>query len=417
MPVNNSPNMNMPIPAVGEEPGPDYAIDVNNSLTIVDGHTHSPGSGVQITPSGINISSDLTFSSNNALSLRTAKFTPQSAPLALAGDIGCIYVSGVDLYFNDVNGNQIAITNAGSVAGTSGSIANLVAPASATYVAIGTTFVWQSNVNTPANMDGASYLLRNLAANSKALTLSPPAAMGADYTITLPSLPAANNTFLTISTSGNIASAVTVDNVTLEIATNLIQIKDSGVSTAKIANSAVTTAKIADANVTNAKMATNSVGTTNLIDGSVTKAKQSALGQVASSSSGAFTTSSAGFVNITNLSCTITTTGRPVFILLKSDGTGNNSFIGPAATANTQNAIARFKLLRDGTEVYRTQVQGTTTEPGGAGGQIGIPPGALFHLDGGVGGAGTYTYVLQTQIGGSATTSHCEFCQLTVWEA
>ena len=37
MSFTNSPNMNLPIPTVGGEPGPNYATDVNSSLTLVDG--------------------------------------------------------------------------------------------------------------------------------------------------------------------------------------------------------------------------------------------------------------------------------------------------------------------------------------------------------------------------------------------
>lgn len=204
---NISANMSMPIPGVGVTVGPQYASDVNASLTIVDTHNHSPGSGVQITPAGLNISSDLSFLSNNAIDIKSARFVPQTIPLAGIADIACIYFSGVDLFVNDALGNQIQITQSGGIAGTPGSIANLVAPASAQYVSGSSTFIWQSNTNTPANMDFASAILRNLVANSKGLTLQPPNAMGADYALTLPSLPIAT-AFLTIDAAGAITGSV-----------------------------------------------------------------------------------------------------------------------------------------------------------------------------------------------------------------
>ena len=54
--------------------------------------------------------------------------------------------------------------------------------------------------------------------------------------------------------SGSVTLDVNVDNSTLEINSDIVRIKDSGVSTAKIADSNVTTVKIADANVTFAKI-------------------------------------------------------------------------------------------------------------------------------------------------------------------
>src|SRR6185437_5151905 len=105
-----SPNMNLVIPTVGVDPGPDWASNINSSLTILDGHDHSSGKGVQITPSGINISSDLTMVQNNLTNVRSIRLFPQTSPLALPTDVGALYESGVDLYYNDANGNQIQIT-------------------------------------------------------------------------------------------------------------------------------------------------------------------------------------------------------------------------------------------------------------------------------------------------------------------
>lgn len=201
-----TPNMSLVVPTVGAEPGPQWAADINNSLTIIDQHSHVPGSGVPITPSALNINSDLTMIGNNLTNIRSARFTPQASPLALGSDVGCAYVSGVDLYFNDVSGNQIRITQSGGVAGTPGSIANLTSPASATYVASNSTFVWQSAANTPAIMDASSLIIRNLTLGSFGLTLEAPAAMGSDFTITLPSLPSAASV-LTIDNSGLMAAA------------------------------------------------------------------------------------------------------------------------------------------------------------------------------------------------------------------
>ena len=80
-----------------------------------------------------------------------------------------------------------------------------------------------------------------------------------------------------------IANIISADNVTLQLASNVMSIKNGGVSTAKLADDSVTSAKIAaDAvgsseiaagAVGNAELADNAVTTTKIGDGAVTGAK------------------------------------------------------------------------------------------------------------------------------------------------
>jgi microcystin-dependent protein len=213
--------MTLPIPVVGVDPGPDYALNLDACLGIIDSHNHSNGSGVQITPAGMNINADLSFGGNNATHLRSVKFSPQSSLLSLASDIGVLYESGVDLYYNDALGNQIRITASGGVNGSPGSITGLVSPASVTYVSGNQTLVFQSAANTPANLDAGFIILRNNSVLSKALSLYPPTAMGANYSLTLPSLPSVTN-IMTLDASGNMAAALNVDPTYLQIVSNQI---------------------------------------------------------------------------------------------------------------------------------------------------------------------------------------------------
>lgn len=199
-----SPNMNLIIPTPGVDPGPDYATNQNNDLTIIDQHNHSSGSGVQINPAGLNINADLPYNINNLILVRSVRFSPQGSPLALASDIGCLYESGVDLYYNDGSGNQIRITQSGSVAGSSGTITGLPSGTASASFGAG-TFVFQSATNTAANIDGGSFIFRNNTVSSKGLTLSPPNAMAANYSLVLPSIPGAN-AFVTLDTSGNLST-------------------------------------------------------------------------------------------------------------------------------------------------------------------------------------------------------------------
>lgn len=74
-------------------------------------------------------------------------------------------------------------------------------------------------------------------------------------------------------TSGAVTLDVNVDNATLEVNTDIVRIKDLGVTTAKINDLAVTTGKIADSNVTTAKIADANVTTIKIADSNVTFAK------------------------------------------------------------------------------------------------------------------------------------------------
>lgn len=277
--------MGLPIPVVGIAPGPEYATDVNASLTLVDQHNHSAGYGVQITPNGLNINIDLPINSNNLTLIRTLRFFPQITTPSNPTDLGVLYETGVDLYFIDGAGNNVRITQSGGIAGSPGSISNLVSPASASYVLATSTFVWESDVNTPANLDAASILLRNLVANSNALTLSPPSAMGSNYTLVLPSLPPQQN-IMTLDAAGNMSAQWNVDNTTVQVVSNLIGVKPA------------------------------SIGFTQL----------SAPGQGTSSSTGTVNITSTSFVEITAVN--ITTTGGPVLLVIGSDAQGNQCSAG-----------------------------------------------------------------------------------------
>lgn len=270
----SSPNMNLPVPVVGQEPGPQYATDINSCMSVIDAHNHSAGNGVPINPNGMNINIDLPMNSNNLTTARSVRFAPQGAPIAGVADLGCIYESGVDLWYNDGSGNQVRITASGGLAGTPGSIANLTPPASATYVAGDETFVWQSAANTAANLDAGSLILRNITSGSFGLTLSPPT-LGSNYTIVLPTLPG-STALLDIDSAGNMGTVTIGSGLTF-----------SG-----------GTLSIAPGSVTRAELTPRGIG--------------SALGNVAISPG--FSGAVAGVGPIATLTTTISTNGGPVCI-------------------------------------------------------------------------------------------------------
>lgn len=207
MPSTITPNMGLIVPTVGQEPGPNWASDLNADLGTLDQHNHSSGQGVQITPAGLNINTDLPMNSNNITQINTTRYQALGSPLSgISPNLGCMYVASNELYYNDEAGNTVKITNNGSVNAGAGSISGLPSgTASASYVGVSGTFVWESATNTAANMDFASAIFRDQTLSSNGVTVSPPNSIPSDYAITWPPQNTTGSTvLLTYDTSGNI---------------------------------------------------------------------------------------------------------------------------------------------------------------------------------------------------------------------
>ncbi len=369
-----SPNMLLPVPDVGATAGPQYATDINGCMTVIDQHNHAAGSGVPIGADGINLNTSLPFNNNFATNIAGLTLTAQSST-PVNGTL--FQASNGTLHYRDfTTGNNIAITTTSGVAGSPGSIANLTSPANAEYVSGTSTFVWQSDTGTSpatsANMDCGAILMRNLSPNStNAITLQPPT-LSTDYDLTLPPDPSSNggSRIMALSSAGLMTGTYLQDLVTFgQVTTDTLGVLDLGISTAKIATSAVTTAKIAD--------------------GAVTQAKRAALGQQLSSSCGNFTTlHPSTFADITNLTVTITTTGRPVMVQVVHDGSGST------AQYSTTSGNALVSVVRDSTTISIQQV----TANAGVG--TAVPTSSINMIDTGA-TAASHVYKLQYLTTGS----------------
>lgn len=355
-----SPNMNLPVPGVGNESGPAYAQDVNNCMSILDAHNHSIGSGVQITPSGLNINSDLTFMDNNATNLRSVRLYNQGGVLSGVSDLSCVYNNGGNLYFNDGSGNQIAITASGGIAGSPGSIANLVAPASATYTAGSKLFTWSSGSVKAAAMDNGAVTIRETNVTSaRGITIASPTSLSSNYQLTLPTALPGSTQYLSCSSSGALGT-VTADSI-------------AAAMTSTGANAILVTS-------------TANINT--------------------SSTCSSFTTSSLTPVDITNLSATLTTTGHPVELFLMSATSSSSATTGfIEVTANSQ-ASASVCFLEGSTIVCTNSIatKATATPNFNL-----IPPSSFRFIY--TPSAGTYTWKAQAFI--AATSSGGETIVVT----
>jgi hypothetical protein len=364
-----SPNMFLYLPTIGVFSGITWEMDVNANSNIIDGHNHSVGSGVQINPNGININTDLAFNDNNAITLRSTRFSIQPSPISLPADLGCLYVSGFDLYFNDENGNQIQITKGGNVNATSSGISDGTATASF----VGNTLVVDAASNTPANIQGASILLGNTGVSgSFYVTLSPPSALASSYSLTLPALPPQTNV-MTLTPAGTMSS-ISYDQV--------------GIDMTFVGANAI------------AETVTRATGSST----------EGLLGVPQSASSGNFILNTGStFVAVTNLSVTLTTSGRPVQVMLMPDGIGTAE-VGCATTSPGTAILAFIRINRDAGGALYSNEMGFEGASGNL--QYYVPAASVAAVD--IVTAGTHTYIIE--INGGSSLAICSNCVLVAYE-
>lgn len=202
MPI--SPNMGLNIPVVSTTTGPQYAQDVNSSLSKLDAHNHTSGQGVQVPSAGININANLPMNNHGLLNASIINLASQALPPAS----GTVYRNNDDLYYVDGTGANVRITQGGAVA-VSGAVGFSGLPfgtASASYNNLTQTFIFQSATNTSANVDCGSVILREVVSSANGVTLASPLALAGNYTMYMPpSLPAVNS-YLQLSPAGAVTN-------------------------------------------------------------------------------------------------------------------------------------------------------------------------------------------------------------------
>lgn len=364
--ITLTPNMNLPNPNPGIDPGPDYANNLYASLVLVDQHNHSPGYGIAIQPNGLNISSDLTFNSNNAINLRSLRLSVNNSNLSNPSDINCVYDFNGNLWFNDGNANQVQITNNGSLSASTSFIRNGLNQVS--FSANNLFILSNYTNNTPANVFSGSIGIGNTTPSPNFATLQAPNSLAANYSLTLPTALPGATSLVKSDSSGNLGYS-TPDNSTIAFSgSNLI-----------------------------------------VPNGGITRTQQAAVGQQISASCGIFSTSSGGNNPVTNLSVTLTTSGRPVFIALQPDGSGtaNGSYISIVGSGSPSQ-YGTIVVTRNGTPISESlAIQQTDTR-----GNYPLP--GFLYLD--TPTAGTYTYVVTMGISSGPVTVSMFYAVMVAYE-
>lgn len=377
MSFTTDPNMGFPVPQVSGEPGPQYASDVNQALSIIGAHNHLPGFGVPVPSQALLINSDLSFGTNNAINMRSVRFVSTTATSGT--DIGCIYVKGVDLYFNDLNANVVRITAQGGLS-TTGLSAGLVSS---------TAFI-SANATGPVATTG---LLRAVNNSDKIDWRN--AANNGDDQIYFDT----TDTFQIIGAGGLQTTPVKIIDPIGGKVISLVAPQSTSAYTAILPINPPLAAS------SSFPLVMSSSGS--ILAQPITRQGLPAVNQQISNSSGNYSTTSGSYTPVTNMSVTITTTGRPVLIFLQPDGTTNVG--GISASANSF-AETSFKLFRGATLVALFNYQLNVSS------SLFLCPSQIFALD--TPSAGTYTYSLQVQVAGTGGTPNAAvfYCVMVAYE-
>lgn len=140
-----------------------------------------------------------------------------------------------------------------------------------------------------------------------------------------------------------------------------------------------------------------------------------AVGQQVSGASGNFSSTAAGATDITNATVTITTTGRPVALVLQCAGDTYTAriYVGVNGGATPTVVQGTFRMVRSGTAAGTYEwILGAS---GSASVSLGIevPPGVIQYID--FPAAGTYTYKLQVLCAANTIVA-VEDCKLVAFE-
>ena len=241
-----TPNMSLTQSDVGSTPGPTWASNVESNWTAVDDHNHASGSGVQITPAGININADVEFNENQPKELKGVVLSNTTA----SSDNSAVYQSGGDLYWRNAGGVAVQGTSGGTVKTTGGSIDGMSGTDAEAAYGSG-IFTWQfDSTKTPfagAKMSHADINLYKYDASSGSNAYVQMKYTGTSEGSNILTVPDETATLLTTSTSyagaisiANTTGTITIDaegDLVLDTNSGIIYIKDGGTAIGAIKNS------------------------------------------------------------------------------------------------------------------------------------------------------------------------------------
>jgi hypothetical protein len=248
-----TPFMDLELPTVNEQTGPEYAENINTALEAVDEHDHTSAKGKQVPTAGINIDADLDFNEFDILDVRAVQHADQDIILGTSVTDAIYGVSG-DLYWNNGTGVAVQITsgaglNFASLGTIGGDYGQPLVTAAVVYSDVTKVFSFTQASGVPAKMFFSDMSLAFPGSGSQSITFKATNSVVA-YNLTFPDGVPSAQAIISMGTSG-ILTNPTIDATNFEIATNNFRLKDAGIATAKLQANAVTAAKIFAPSITN----------------------------------------------------------------------------------------------------------------------------------------------------------------------
>lgn len=213
-----TPNMGLTSPDIGGDPGT-WGTLINANNVIVDDHNHAAGNGVLVPAAGLDIDDDLDFQSHLIENITGAIFTTSASP---GNHSVWVKTSTGDLYYTNGSGAQVQVTsgstiNVSVVGGITGDYASV--SASFYYDDSGKTYRALQAAPLPNNWASLSVGDIDIYPKTSGAThytrLSAHAALGANYTLTLPDVLPANDSLVVTSDAGEMTFSrdITIDTI------------------------------------------------------------------------------------------------------------------------------------------------------------------------------------------------------------
>ena len=197
-------NMGLVLPDPSVTLGPDWAVQLNAALALLDTHDHSTGKGVKVTPAGFNFTADLPCAGFKLTDCGVVGLRSLVANLTTAGSL---HIKNGDLYHVSSNGTAVQITsgtglNLSSTGTIGGDFGSVGVTASATYTDSLKTFSWLQASGISAKMFMGDILLTYPGAGENSVTLKAQTGSAA-YPFSFPLAQAtANDQVMAVSTAG-----------------------------------------------------------------------------------------------------------------------------------------------------------------------------------------------------------------------
>lgn len=110
-----TPNMNLTLPVASATAGPEYATQNTTAFEAIDLHDHTPGKGVLIPVSALNINADLNLGSNRVLNAEIIQGVSQASAITGSTAINSFQVVNGEAWYVDALGQAVQLTSGGSI--------------------------------------------------------------------------------------------------------------------------------------------------------------------------------------------------------------------------------------------------------------------------------------------------------------